>query len=181
MRFVRYVFPIAVLAALSLTTTAAPTATTTSSSPDSLVDRIVEARKKVWLWQRVMHRKLAVPKLTQEELAATSAEYQERALAYWRQRVQRVRARAMNPPHERQFRCIHRHEGPWTANTGNGYYGGLQMDVSFQRSYGPRFVRAKGFAHRWKPLEQIWVGERALRQGRGFYPWPTAARRCGLI
>src|SRR4051812_14293335 len=27
--------------------------------------------------------------------------------------------------------CIHSGEGSWTANTGNGYYGGLQMDYSF--------------------------------------------------
>ena len=29
-----------------------------------------------------------------------------------------------------QARCIHRHEGPWTANTGNGYYGGMQFAAS---------------------------------------------------
>jgi hypothetical protein len=27
----------------------------------------------------------------------------------------------------------------------------------------------------------MWIAERALRAGRGFYPWPLAARRCGLI
>ncbi|HXH87243.1 MAG TPA: hypothetical protein VNI55_01370, partial [Gaiellaceae bacterium] len=26
------------------------------------------------------------------------------------------------------FLCIHRYEGAWNANTGNGYFGGLQMD-----------------------------------------------------
>jgi resuscitation-promoting factor RpfA len=26
-----------------------------------------------------------------------------------------------------QARCIHLKEGPWTANTGNGYYGGMQF------------------------------------------------------
>jgi hypothetical protein len=51
----------------------------------------------------------------------------------------------------------------------------------FQRDYGRRLLRRKGRAHRWTPLEQIWVGERALREGRGFHPWPVAARRCGLI
>src|SRR5262249_27216003 len=34
------------------------------------------------------------------------------------------------------FQCIHRFEGAWNSNTGNGYYGGLQMDASFQRRYG---------------------------------------------
>jgi hypothetical protein len=27
----------------------------------------------------------------------------------------------------------------------------------------------------------MWVAERALRAGRGFYPWPNTARMCGLI
>ena len=26
-----------------------------------------------------------------------------------------------------QARCIHLKEGPWSANTGNGYYGGMQF------------------------------------------------------
>jgi hypothetical protein len=37
--------------------------------------------------------------------------------------------------------CIHRYEGSWGAATGNGYYGGLQMDLSFQRSYAPKVLR----------------------------------------
>jgi len=26
-----------------------------------------------------------------------------------------------------QARCVHAHEGPWNANTGNGYFGGMQF------------------------------------------------------
>src|SRR4051794_32726231 len=33
------------------------------------------------------------------------------------------------------FNCIHRYEGAWNSNTGNGYYGGLQMDYTFQSQY----------------------------------------------
>src|SRR5439155_1969022 len=36
------------------------------------------------------------------------------------------------PPFLRDaFLCIHRYEGGWSSNTGNGYYGGLQMDLGF--------------------------------------------------
>lgn len=77
--------------------------------------------------------------------------------------------------------CIHYGEGPWNANTGNGYYGGLQMDLRFQRSYGRDALRRYGLAHRWPWWTQILVADRAYRSGRGFYPWPTTARRCGLI
>jgi hypothetical protein len=55
------------------------------------------------------------------------------------------------------------------------------MDLAFQSAYGPRLLRHKGTANHWTPYEQMWVAERALRDGRGFYPWPLTARRCGLI
>ena len=78
--------------------------------------------------------------------------------------------------------CIHRGEGAWNSNTGNGYYGGLQMDRDFMRAYGRDMIRKYGdYAHRWSPHDQMIVAERAHRSGRGFYPWPTTARRCGLI
>jgi hypothetical protein len=81
----------------------------------------------------------------------------------------------------RAFVCIHSYEGAWNANTGNGYYGGLQMDWSFMRAYGPEYLRAWGPASNWPPSIQIAVAIRAHLSGRGFYPWPNTARRCGLI
>jgi len=87
------------------------------------------------------------------------------------------------PPHFREWLCIHRYErgaAGWRTNTGNGYYGGLQMDISFQRAYGYGIYRFKGTADNWSRLEQMWVAERAWRS-RGFHPWPHTARLCGLI
>jgi hypothetical protein len=80
----------------------------------------------------------------------------------------------------RGFQCIHRFEAPWDANTGNGYYGGLQMDYTFMRTYGPEFLRAFGPAHNWPPAIQIAVAVRAYLSGRGFGPWPNTRRLCGL-
>lgn len=93
--------------------------------------------------------------------------------------------------------CIHRSEGSWPANTGNGYFGGLQMDKTFQRTHGLDFYLSKGTANNWTPKEQIIVAERAKRgiytsyshgriffwQGkpRGYAPWPNTARDCGLL
>jgi len=77
--------------------------------------------------------------------------------------------------------CIHSGEGAWNANTGNGYYGGLQMDYGFMQTYGGELLRTKGTANNWTPYEQMKVAERAVDSGRGFYPWPITARRCGLI
>jgi Transglycosylase-like domain len=28
-----------------------------------------------------------------------------------------------------QAQCVHRHEAPWSANTGNGYFGGMQFSM----------------------------------------------------
>jgi transglycosylase-like protein len=102
-------------------------------------------------------------------------------LTGWQKRAASVWRRVISPPFERHWECIHRGEGAWNSNTGNGYYGGLQMDIGFQRTYAPNFLLHKGTADRWTRLEQIWVAERARKSGRGFYPWPTTARACGLI
>ena len=77
--------------------------------------------------------------------------------------------------------CIHRYEGSWSANTGNGYYGGLQMDIGFQRAYGSRFLGRWGTADKWPVWAQIAVARRAFLSGRGFFPWPSTARVCGLL
>jgi len=79
------------------------------------------------------------------------------------------------------FLCIHHYEGAWDANTGNGYYGGLQEDRRFQSQYGPEFVRRWGTADNWPVWAQFLSALRAYRSGRGFYPWPNTARACGLI
>ena len=82
----------------------------------------------------------------------------------------------------RAFMCIHRYEGAWNAIDPSGtYYGGLQMDLDFQRLYGADFLRLYGTADKWPPSAQLAVALRAYRSGRGFWPWPTAARLCGLL
>jgi hypothetical protein len=79
------------------------------------------------------------------------------------------------------FMCIHRYEGSWTANTGNGYYGGLQMDLGFQRLYGADFIARFGTADGWPAWAQLEAAGRAYGSGRGFGPWPNTARACGLL
>jgi len=78
------------------------------------------------------------------------------------------------------FMCIHKYEGAWNANTGNGYYGGLQMDQNFMMYYGRDYVRRYGWAHNWPVAAQIEVAARAYNSGRGFGPWPNTRRMCGL-
>jgi len=104
-----------------------------------------------------------------------------RARTIWRHRADAAgRVFRHGPAHRLAWMCIHRYEGSWTDG-GSPYYGGLQMDVGFQETYGRTLFAAKGTANHWSPLEQMWVAERAYRSGRGFYPWPNTARYCGLI
>lgn len=85
---------------------------------------------------------------------------------------------------EDAFLCIFRYErggDRWQTNTGNGYFGGLQMDRDFMAGYGLEFLRAWGTANNWPPSVQIAVSMRAYLSGRGFHPWPNTARKCGLL
>ena len=84
--------------------------------------------------------------------------------------------------HYEAFTCIAGHEsgGRWDISTGNGYYGGLQMDRRFQQTYAPALYRAKGTADNWTREEQMRAAARAV-VARGFAPWPTTARMCGLL
>jgi hypothetical protein len=137
-----------------------------NAGPDESVDaQAADLRAETWRLQDLMQ--------TPRTQAAPT-------LPAWQKVAAAVRRRASRPPHWQQFLCIHRYEGSWTAHTGNGYFGGLQMNAVFQRSYGPELFQRKGTADRWLPLEQIWVAERAWKV-RGFRPWPQTARMCGLL
>jgi hypothetical protein len=135
-------------------------------------------QKTTWHWQRVMGVPLSGTH--GRTLALMSVEDVRHAARLWQSRAEAAFRRAQHPPNRRAWLCIHRYEGSW-RDTGAPYYGGLQMDIGFQRRYGGHLLRTKGTADRWTPLEQIWVAEKARRSGRGFHPWPNTARYCGLI
>ena len=156
---------------------------TASSKRVAMVAQIADYRDETWRWQRLMGARRTPT--TYAERKATSNAFRAWIRDLWRERALAAERRAANPPRRAAWQCIHRyerhpHQG-WATRTGNGYYGGLQMDLAFQRAYGWRLLHTKGTADRWSPLEQMWVAERAYRSGRGFYPWPHTARYCGLI
>jgi hypothetical protein len=173
----------AFLLGLAVRASAPHAAQRTVKAERSLAQRALEEtrgyRTETWNWQRLM----GVRKTATRYTAASSPDLEYRLWVrnLWRRRALKVRRLALNPPHKQQWLCIHRYEGHWRENSGNGYYGGLQMDISFQRHYGAWLLRKKGTADRWSPIEQMWIAERAHRTGHGFYPWPNTARFCGLI
>jgi hypothetical protein len=154
------------------------TTTTTTETAPQLSQRDFQKvldvyRREVWRWQRLMGRPLT------RDLTDSPPERAEKVEA-WKRFAARVRNQAEHPPHQQQWLCIHHFEGAWN-DPNPPYYGGLQMDLGFQRTYGRGLLARKGTANHWTPLEQMWTAERAHRSGRGFYPWPNTARYCGLI
>ena len=175
----------ALLIALGAAAQTAPQAATSMSSAVRLaqLDAIADYRTETWRLQALMSKPRTPTLFTERRSKDRAYLYWLREL--WERRAEKAQRLAQNPPHRQQWLCIHRHERHpaqgWATRTGNGYYGGLQMDISFQRTYGGELLRRKGTANRWTAAEQMWVAERAYRSGRGFYPWPNTARYCGLI
>jgi hypothetical protein len=171
------------LAAVSAAAVAATAATdapaATGTRPvDGITRKIEQHRRATLRLQRLMGRRPV--RTTYSARRSSDREYRRWLLDVWRRRHVRARRAFRRPPHRAAWRCIQRHEAPW-HDPGAPYYGGLQMDLAFQRLYGADLLRRKGTANKWTPLEQMWVAERALRAGRGFYPWPNTARACGLL
>jgi hypothetical protein len=168
---------LAALAALALALVfaqGAPARTSQAVEPDAgLVKSIRHYRRTTLTLQRVMGHRVRFHRLRRVSL--------RHAWSVWHRRAVATRVRFYRgPAHKYAWLCIHRYEGAWT-DSGSPYYGGLQMDIGFQSSYGSALLSTKGTANNWTPLEQMWVAERAYRAGRGFYPWPNTARMCGLL
>jgi hypothetical protein len=144
---------------------------------DYYSSEVTRFQKQTWHWQRVMG--VALTPKPARGLTNLDAVQIKRTATLWRKRSDQTYERAQRPPHLREFLCIHRYEGSWT-DRGHPYWGGLQMDIGFQQTYGGYLFQKKGTADKWSPLEQIWAGEKAHRS-RGFWPWPNTARYCGLL
>jgi hypothetical protein len=79
----------------------------------------------------------------------------------------RARARLRpEPGHLAGWSCIHSREAAWSANTGNGFYGGLQM------SYG--WAGRVRNAALLTPAEQIAVAEAEAAEHNWAYAWMRA-------
>ncbi|MHB8641786.1 MAG: lysozyme family protein [Gaiellaceae bacterium] len=166
------------VAALVLTATVTftlrPRGAVAGPQPDSTILRAIRTyRAKTWNYETIMGARLTPSRASAPSLAALAKTWRTHA-------ARAAREYDKGPAHLRQWLCIHHFEGSW-RDPNSPYYGGLQMNISFQRTYGWALLHTKGTADHWTPLEQMWVAEKAYRSGRGFYPWPNTARYCGLI
>lgn len=71
--------------------------------------------------------------------------------------------------------CVHRYEGAWDADTGNGYFGGMQFDLETWEANG-----GHGRPDLASPRQQLVVAYTTWRR-RGWEPWPNTAAECGLV
>ncbi len=165
-------------------TTASTTVTTTTTTSERSGARAAaywsrqlrRYRAGTQRWLTVMRGRPAAS--TSRSPAGRSSVQLRRLARAWQRRERAAWWRANHPPALQGWLCIHRYEGSWT-DSGGPYWGGLQMDLSFQTTYGGWLLRHKGTADHWTRLEQIWVAVRAWRV-RGFSPWPNTARYCGV-
>src|SRR5680860_74310 len=66
--------------------------------------------------------------------------------------------------------------GNWAANTGNGYYGGLQFNVSTWQSYG-----GTGYPHEASRETQIAIATKVRDANGGYGSWPACSQQMGLL
>jgi hypothetical protein len=84
-----------------------------------------------------------------------------------------------------QAMCVHRHEGPWSANTGNGYFGGMQFaaetwlrakgapQAAFKHPGDPAFPFAATKAEQLRVAYRIWLAD-----GRTWKSWNAVGAAC---
>lgn len=106
-----------------------------------------------------------------------------RAMAnHWHRRSHGYKLRLIRrAPVYAALACIHSYEGSWDAYSSAGpYYGGYQMDPTFEATYGPDYVRLWGDASSWPAAMQTAAAYRATR-AVGYTPWPSSAALCGVL
>ena len=84
-----------------------------------------------------------------------------------------------------QARCVHTREGPWSANTGNGYFGGMQFaagtwrraggaaDPAFRHSGDPAYPFHASAAEQLYRAWLVWK-----RDGRTWRSWGAVGAAC---
>jgi uncharacterized protein YabE (DUF348 family) len=65
--------------------------------------------------------------------------------------------------------------GNWAANTGNGYYGGLQFNLSTWHAYG-----GPGYPHTASRATQIAIATKVRNARGGYGAWPACSQSLGL-
>jgi hypothetical protein len=89
------------------------------------------------------------------------------------------------PSWRAQADCVHRHEAPWNANSGNGYFGGMQFAAATWRGLGgpadPALAHPgdPSYPFTATPSEQLSMAWRLwLHDGRSWRSWGSVGALC---
>jgi hypothetical protein len=161
-----------------------PTSATSALRPIRTIRRQIRWTRGHAL-RRARRAALPLPRHGHAERHAVTRADLVRILERWQRRLDHYRAAyARRRPVIDDLLCIHGYEGAWDAvsDTVPTYYGGLQMDATFEEAYGADVLAYRGGVHanQWPRHDQLMVAYRGYRV-RGFTPWPTAAAACGLL
>lgn len=174
---------IAGASAVALATVATVAVVTVSDPPEPppVTTVTVESTYKgrsAFEWSQKAERRLA--RLARRERQLVRSRRDGRRLYAANRWLARTRPPWGNHWLDRAFSCIVHFEGEWD-DPNPPYESGIQADRAFQRTYGPEWLRAFGTADHWPATVQISVAIKAHTIGRrGFGPWPTTRRYCGL-
>lgn len=142
-----------------------------------------------------IHRHFHAVNLLRARLGLRRIAYQWRAerhparrdaiLTYWlgrhRKTLHRWRTRPRAPWSAGWYAgamCVHSKEGAWNANTGNGYFGGMQFDqASWLANGGGAYASRADLASAY---DQLLIAYHYWSNS-GWGPWPNTAAACGLL
>lgn len=84
-----------------------------------------------------------------------------------------------------EAKCVHVKEGPWSANTGNGYFGGMQFSAATWKRLGggpdPAFAHPGNAAYAFGPTAQEQLYRAWLlwkRDGGTWRSWGAVGAAC---
>jgi hypothetical protein len=135
--------------------------------PLSPVSRMVPRGRKYQIWVLLLWR-------SRHEAYCAALRHVRRVYAYDEAPAARLWASSA------AGHCVSSHEGAVDSNSGNGYFGKWQADVSFMLAYGREFYRRWGVASNWPEWAQDVMAHRGYR-ARGWGPWPNTAAACGVL
>lgn len=180
---------IVALLAVALAIPAAAVGASTSSTAETVSVRhaISWQRTRTWHWQDVARVRRS-PEIPGAADPAHSIGYVHWIEHRWNARrvaaykiAHRPRPTLVRTPaatggvaNEAMWLCIHSREGAWNANTGNGYYGGLQMTSGWGGVARPDLL---------SPVAQMQLAERGyaasgFSRAWLFGQWPNTAPPC---
>ncbi|MDB5168845.1 MAG: Transglycosylase-like domain protein [Candidatus Saccharibacteria bacterium] len=139
--------------------------------------QVVDAREAELAREQAAAERAAAARERAARIAAARAEANRSRSSGGQPSAPRIRIRPQTRDRAASFAALRNCEsgGNYQANTGNGYYGAYQFDLRTFHGLG-----YSGRPDQASPATQDAAADR-LQKGRGWSPWPSCARKLGLL